>query len=152
MVCSIECAIAAGPTGALQPHLFLFSIGNSAAPACYPCQQPTSTLFYFLLLNTAEAALAPPKRVSNRRGLQNCARRAGGRDALAAEPLASFASGWRRDDFQVTGEIAQTRSRQTFERSNVWALKRSAVKRLSVEPSTVKRLSVDALSHQTSER
>ena len=22
MVCSIECAIAAGPTGALQPHLF----------------------------------------------------------------------------------------------------------------------------------
>ena len=93
MVYSIECAIAAGPTGALQPHLFLFSIGNSAAPACYSCHQPTSTLFYFLLLNTAEAALAPPQRVSNRRGLQNRARRAGGGDASGNGAFGEFCVG-----------------------------------------------------------
>jgi len=37
---------------------------------------------------------------------------------LATEPLASFPSGWPRNDFQVAGEIVQARSRQAFERSN----------------------------------
>ena len=47
-------------------------------------------MFYFLLLNTAEAALAPPKRASNRWGLQNCARRAGGGDASGNEAFGEF--------------------------------------------------------------
>ena len=85
---------------------------------------------------------ASPKKVVTGGGCRTA--RAGRAVAtrLATEPLASFASGWRRDDFQVAGEIAYTRSFQTFERSSyVWAFKRSAVKRLSVE--TLNRLTFE---------
>ena len=50
-------------------------------------------MFCFLLLNTAEAALAPPKRVSNRRGLQNCAHRAGGDNASGNGAFGEFCVG-----------------------------------------------------------
>ena len=105
MVYSIECAIADGPAGALQPHLFLFSIGNSAAP---PVTLASSRHRRSLLSVTNTSGAPTPwegREGSNRRGLQNRARRAGGGEASGNGAFDEFASGWSREVFEVTGEI-----------------------------------------------